>query len=145
MKKIISGKRYDTETAKEVGSWSNGYYGTDFKYEGEVLYRKRGGEYFLYGEGNAASRYAEAVGSNSWAGGWRIMPLSYNEAAKWAETHLDADEYEAEFGEVPEDDSDQSVVLSVRVSPAAKAALDRATAQTGRSKGDIVSELLLAL
>lgn len=24
MKKIINGKKYDTETAKELGSWSNG-------------------------------------------------------------------------------------------------------------------------
>ena len=144
MKKIINSKRYDTETAKEVGRWGNGYYGTDFKYEGEVLYRKRGGEYFLYGEGNSASRYAEAVGSNSWTGGWRIMPLAYDEAAKWAESHLDADEYEAEFGEVPEDDTDE-VVLSVRVSEAAKSALDRSAVKTGRTRSEIVTELLLSL
>lgn len=143
MRKIINGKRYDTETAAEVGTWSNGYFGNDFAYESETLYRKRGGEYFVYGEGGARSRYAQARGTNSWIGGERIMPISYAEAAKWAEEHLDADEYEAEFGEVPEDDND--VVLSVRVSAAAKTALDRAAAKTGRTRSEIVTDLLLAL
>ena len=38
MKKIINGKRYDTDTAKELGSWSYSHYG-DFAYVCETLYR----------------------------------------------------------------------------------------------------------
>lgn len=32
MKKIIDGKKYDTETAKLVGEWTNGYSYNDFHY-----------------------------------------------------------------------------------------------------------------
>lgn len=145
MKKIINNRKYDTDTATMVGEWANMYDIRDFAYYSETLYRKRNGEYFLFGSGNARSKYAASLGNNSWGGSDQIIPLTYDAAREWAERCMDADEYEAEFGAVSEDDSDQSVVLSVRVSPAAKAALDRATAQTGRSKGDIVSELLLAL
>lgn len=101
MKKIINQKRYDTETAKMMGT---DYYGMprDFEYWQETLYRKQTGEFFLHGEGGAMSRYAEAVGTNSWSGGERIMPLTVEEAQKWAEKHLTADEYESIFGAVEE-------------------------------------------
>ena len=144
MKKIISNRKYDTDTASMVGEWSNDYPANDFHFESVTLYRKRNGEYFLHGEGGAMSRYASAVELSGWASGERIMPLSYDDARTWAEEHLDADSYEREFGEVSEDE-EESVVLSVRVSPAAKAALDRAAARTGQSKGELVSKALLAL
>ena len=32
MKKIINGRLYDTETAKLIGSWSNGFSSSDFHY-----------------------------------------------------------------------------------------------------------------
>jgi hypothetical protein len=57
---------------------------------------------------------------------------------------MDADAYEAEFGEVSEG-GEGDVVISIRVSPAAKAALDRMAAQTGRKKGDILTELLTTM
>ncbi len=48
MKKIINGKRYDTETAKLIGS--DGYSNpSDFNYWSEDLYQKKTGEFFLYG------------------------------------------------------------------------------------------------
>lgn len=144
MKRIINRRKYDTETAAMVGEWSNMYDVRNFSYFCETLYRKRSGEYFLHGEGNASSKYAESAGQNQWSGGSRIIPLSYESAREWAESHLEPDEYEAEFGEVDED-SDETVVLSVRVSPAAKAALDRLAAKTGRAKGDLVAEAILAL
>lgn len=144
MKKIINGRKYDTEKATMLGEWSNMSDYRDFNYFCETLYRKRNGEYFLCGEGNAASKYAESMGQNSWSGGWAIMPLSYESAQQWAVDHLEVDEYEAIFGEVSEDD-DEEVVLSVRVPSSAKAALDRLAAKTGRSKGDLVTEAILAL
>ena len=48
MKKIINGKLYDTDTAKEVFAISCGNGPSDFHYYAEQLYRKRTGEYFLY-------------------------------------------------------------------------------------------------
>ncbi|MBO5969937.1 MAG: hypothetical protein J6S14_15725 [Clostridia bacterium] len=102
MKKIINGKKYDTGTAKELGIWSNSYYPGDFAYCSETLYRKKTGEYFLYGIGGPMSKYAEHIGSNTTIGGSNIKPMTESEAREWAETHLDAEEYEEIFGEVEE-------------------------------------------
>ena len=143
MKKIINGKRYDTETATLVTEWESGY-PSDLGYVCEELYKKRTGEYFIFGHGGAASKYATSAGNNSWSGGSAIIPLSYDAARQWAEGHMSADAYEAEFGEVAEGD-EGDVVLSIRVSQAAKAALDRMAARTGRAKGDILTELLTSI
>ena len=50
MKKIIKGKVYDTDTARELASWANGGNWRDFSHLEETLYRKKTGEYFLHGE-----------------------------------------------------------------------------------------------
>ena len=101
MKKIINGKRYDTNTAKLIGeaSYINR---TDFHYWTEELYQKRTGEFFIYGKGGPASRYSRSTGQNSWSGGEKIIPLTINEAKEWAEKYLDGDEYEELF-QVEED------------------------------------------
>lgn len=56
MKKIINGKKYDTETAREVACKAWGYYG-DLNFVFETLYKKKTGEFFLYGEGGANTSY----------------------------------------------------------------------------------------
>ena len=116
MKKVINGKRYDTDTAKSCGydSYSNS---SDFNYWYEELYRKNNGEFFLYGEGGPMSRYAVSTGQNSWSGGEKIIPLSVESAQKWAEEHLSGDEYEAIFGRIEEDDTTK-MPWTIRVSPA---------------------------
>jgi hypothetical protein len=75
----------------------------NFSQFSETLYRKKTGEFFLYGEGGPMTKYAVAEGSNSWRGGSRIMPLSFHEAREWAEEHLSGEEYEAIFGKVVEE------------------------------------------
>lgn len=102
MKQIINGKMYNTETATEVASWWNGYSRRDFKFCEETLYLKRTGEFFLYGEGGAMSKYSESCGQNCWVGGSQIIPLTIDKAKQWAEKHLDADEYISLFGEPEE-------------------------------------------
>lgn len=104
MKKVINGKLYNTETAKEIKSVSHGDGPRDFRYYEETLYRKRTGEYFLAGEGGPMTKYRQTVGQNSWRGGDGIIPLSYEETLAWAEQEMDVDEYEAEFGQVDEGD-----------------------------------------
>ena len=103
MKKIINGKRYDTNTAAKVASYNN--MSLEFP-EGFIatLYRKRGGEYFLHGIGNAESPFGVEVRGNPLvrAKGERIVPLSVKEAMEWAKKYLYAEEYEALFGEVNE-------------------------------------------
>lgn len=97
MKKIIRGKRYDTDTAKKLHEWSSDLPGNDFGFYEETLYRKKTGEYFLCGRGNAASKYARAIDENSWSAGARIIPLTEAEAREWMERHASSDEYEAVF------------------------------------------------
>lgn len=101
MKKIVNGKLYDTDTAKEVGCYSNGYGTGDFQYCYESLYRKRTGEYFLYGRGGARSKYSERCG-NGWSEGWMIIPYTEEEAKEWAVENMDADDYMELFGTVEE-------------------------------------------
>lgn len=102
MKKIINGKRYDTETAEEIGFWRTERSVTDFSYCEETLYRKRTGEFFLYGDGGPSSPYAHAAYGMMGAGE-AIVPLTEDEAKTWVEQKLDADTYEALFPVEEED------------------------------------------
>ena len=114
MKRIINGKRYDTDKAECLAnaSYSNR---RDFSYWSEDLYRKRTGEYFLYGEGGPASRYAVTAGQNVWSGGEKIIPISEDTAREWAEKYLDADEYEKIFGTTGEDEEKKTVSFSLKI------------------------------
>ena len=102
MKKIIYRKMYNTETATMVASYTNGYGCGDFHYICEELYRKKTGEYFLYGRGGAMTKYAEYCGANSWSGSCAIFPLIEADAQAWVMEHCDADTYIEIFGEVEE-------------------------------------------
>lgn len=113
MKKIISGKVYDTDTAERVGEWDNGRLDDCLYRCCEELYRKRTGEFFLYGYGGPGSKYSVSLGNDNWSGGEKIIPLSYDAAQKWAEDHLDGEEYESIFGTVTEDDSRVNLTVSV--------------------------------
>ena len=101
MKKIINGRKYDTETAKELGYWCNGYNLNDFDYEEETLYQKKNGEFFIFGQGGARSAYSGLDGNWHCAGS-AIIPIDEERAKQWAEQNLKADEYEKIFGEVEE-------------------------------------------
>lgn len=140
MKKIINGKRYDTGTAQEIGCWDSPHGLTDFAHSSETLYRKQTGEYFLYGEGGPMSQYAVPEGNNGWSGGERIMPLSFEEAREWAEAHLDADDYEAAFGEVEEDGSKVVVGFTVSASTAEK--IKRRASAAGMNQSEWLTRLI---
>ena len=101
MKKIINGKKYDTNTAKILGGAGYSHPG-DFSFWTERLYQKKTGEFFLHGIGGAMSKYARSTGLNEWTGGEEIRPLSREEAREWAEKNLDAEEFEEVFGELEE-------------------------------------------
>ena len=140
MKKIINGKVYNTSTAERVGGWSNNHATSDFGYCSEDLYRKRTGEFFLFGQGSAGSRYAKSCGNNEWSGGEKIIPMSYQSAQKWAEDKLNAEQYEAIFGAVPEDDSRVTITLSLSASSVERA--KRAAAQAGISLSSYIEGLI---
>lgn len=102
MKKIINSRLYDTDTAKEIGWYDNGYGAGDFHHLQETLYRKKTGEFFLYGSGGAMTRYSVECGNRCWSGSQDITPLTVEEAMEWTEEHLDADTYIEVFGAVEE-------------------------------------------
>ena len=139
MKKIIGGKRYDTEKAVLCGSDSFSNY-TDFNYWEESLYQKRTGEFFLHGEGGARTKYAKRTELNSWCGGEKLIPLTYDEAKAWAEEHLDADTYEKYFEVV--EDMDKTV-MSVSVPAAVADMLRKEAAKTGKAVSEIITDIVL--
>ena len=101
MKKIIRGRKYDTKTARKVGCKTEQAQYGDVDY---ALYRKRTGEYFVHAEFS----YMLDDGNPDY-----IKPLSADEANEWAQEHLNADVYEAEFGEIVDDDETISASINL--------------------------------
>lgn len=87
MKEVISGKMYDTSTAKKLCSATNGRNSDDPKYSCESLYLEKTGEYFLYSEGGQLSQYSKPC----------IHPLIISLAKTWAEHNFAEEEYESIF------------------------------------------------
>lgn len=138
MKKVIDGALYSTETAKEIGFWSNDLSSRDFGWCRETLHRTKSGKHFIHGEGGARSRYAQRYG-DMWGNGESIVPLSHAEAMTWAEENLTADEYAAEFGE-PEEAADDRVALNITVPPGVKRKLESMRSESGKSISQIITE-----
>lgn len=140
MKKIISGKVYDTSTAELLGTYSSPGSAADFSHFKESIFRKRTGEFFIFGEGGSASRYAVQVEQNTWSGGFKIIPLTWDEARTWVESYLDSESYERIFGPVSEDNSRVAVNLSLPASSVEKAR--RAASQSGMSLSAYIDFLI---
>ena len=98
VKKTINGTRYDTEKACLVGDYYTRRLATDdSRFWKAALYKtKRSGKYFLFGQGNAMTRFA------AHAGGWgeKIIPMSTQEAHEWAKQYLDAEVVRQHFKEL---------------------------------------------
>lgn len=140
MKKIIRGRLYDTDTAKEVGSWENEAVArNDFNWFEETLYRKKTGEFFLAGSGGPASKYAERS-YGTWIGGSSIEPISYEDAREWAEKHMEADDYVKWF-EVS-DDTDTKSTITLRLSQASIDKLRIVASSKDVIASDIVDDLI---
>lgn len=101
MKRIINGRMYNTETAVKVADFFAGSSAGDFSHFGEELYRKKTGEWFLYGYGGPMSCYAVSYGSET-SGSSEIMPYTEKEAKAWLEENGFVDEYIKYFGEPEE-------------------------------------------
>lgn len=138
MNKVINGKRYDTETAELVGQWDNGHNFGEFQYECEELYRKKTGEFFLYGKGGPMSSYAVPSGNNNWTGSSKITPISIDEAKEWAEKNLDADDYEKYF----QLEEEGNIAFSLLIPGNLYNRLKEVSEKTGKSMKDIIVEAL---
>lgn len=131
MDKIINGKRYNTEAAREVARWENGLKGIDYSLQ--VLYCKRTGEYFLYSQGG------EKPSDLAYTA--RLTPLTYREAKKWGETHMDGADYEDEF-EVVEDGT--RVIIHATISSATRSRLDAIRSENGWTLAEAIEHAVEA-
>ena len=141
MRKIIDRKTYDTKTATCVGWWCNDFDQTDFNYLEETLYRKRTGEYFLFGLGGGLTEYAEFYNGANMRG-TKIIPLTYEDARTWAEEKLDGDEYIDEFGDPEEDAGGERVTMTITLTKAKATALQKAAQKAGVSESVFIAENL---
>lgn len=138
MNKVINGKRYDTETAQFIGEWNNGHRYGEFQYECEELYKKKTGEFFLYGSGGAMSSYAVPCGNNNWTGSSKITPIDIGEAKKWVEKNLDADDYEKYF----QLEEEGNIAFSLLFPESLYNKLKDKSEKTGKTMKDIIVEAL---
>ena len=141
MKKVINQRRYDTDTAKLIGSADWGMPG-DFRHWEEDLYQKKTGEFFIHGVGGPASKYAESIGQNEWRGGEKIIPLNYDNARDWVEKNLDADTYERLFELEDEENEKSTAYTGVYLTPSTRDKLDKMAAKQGKTRSRIVTELI---
>jgi hypothetical protein len=86
MKKIIKGKRYDTDTATLIASYNNGLSCGDFRHIYEDLYITQKGQWLMEYEGGPKTKYAITCG-NRIDGDSDLILLSENEAYDWIEKH----------------------------------------------------------
>lgn len=127
MRKIINGKMYDTSTAKRRSGAIDVGNGEELDFYGLTLYQKRTGEFFLYRD-----VYRGDLDDG-------IIPLTYDDAREWAESHLDADDYESIFGDITDD---RGQILSLSISAVASERARRAAAQQGLSLSEYIEGLI---
>ena len=77
----ISGRRYNTETAKLVKTMESSEKTTSPFWYSVALYRKPGGEYFVHGVGNELTLFGRPS-YNRQVNGERIIPISVEVAEK---------------------------------------------------------------
>lgn len=137
MYKVINGKKYNSDTAKLLGTWCAECGSTDFDYFTESLYRSKSGNFFIYGSGNENSPYRQQIEYNTWTGGESIIPISFKQAQKWAEDHLDGEDYEAIFG-----DADLDSDATLTISAGALKRLKQIQSQSGKTLKAIIDEMV---
>ena len=98
MKRIIDGKRYDTETATRIATvGSETISVTDFNHWEADLYRTPKGRWFLAGRGGPMTMFARPDGSGMTSGGGGIIPISDTEAQEYLEDDRNVEALECWF------------------------------------------------
>ena len=103
MKRIIDGKRYDTNTATRLHEYQSPYAHNDFNFFRESLYRTEKENYFLAGEGGALTPYGQLEVVGQMQSGEGIRLITKKEAMKWLEGHDGEVVLEQEFADSIED------------------------------------------
>ena len=125
MKKVIKGKKLDTQTAKIVGTAMI----DDNKDIVETLYRTKSAAYFIH------NVYSKST-TGKLEAGEDIYLVSADEAKAWAKKWLTQPEYDSFFGDI---DSDKTVTITINISAKAYNALKREKELTGDTYGEIIS------
>ena len=81
----IDGRRYNTDKAYRVCGRDNDRTRADFQHEEVCLYRTNRGEYFIHGEGGAATAWGFEDDNGSRAFGAGIFPVGNKTAAMIAD------------------------------------------------------------
>lgn len=139
--KIINGRRYDTERAKEIGYDESNFDRSNFHWYEETLYQKKTGEFFIHGNGHAASPYSTSYGYSSRGPGEELVPLTIDEAKKWVEEHLSVEVYEDLFGEIDEDD--EAIAVCIKLTPKARDMAKRVAAERGTTMSALIEGLII--
>lgn len=112
MKKVINGKVYNTEKAKLIAeAHHDNIKDADGKSLKQWMYQKKTGEYFIYAIGAAIE--LQNIFQHGYKPNAGIYPLTYDQAQKWAERELSADQWESIFGDPEDDDTQVAVNLSM--------------------------------
>ena len=141
--KIINGRRYDTERAKEIGYYESDFERSNFQWYEETLYQKKTGEFFIYGNGHAASPYSTSYGYTSRGPGDALVPLTLEEAQKWVEEHLSVETYEELFGEADEDD--ETVAVCIKLTPKTRDMAKRIASERGTTMSALIESLITGI
>ncbi|MBD5430891.1 MAG: hypothetical protein HDR41_00225 [Lactobacillus sp.] len=148
MHKRINGKMYDTEKAKLVGHYDNGYPVNDNRYTEFWIYKKRTGEYFLYGESNAGGDFAEFNPSaGAYESGYGFRPLSLIDAKHLIEKqqdkfdNSDVDVYEQEFGKL-NTATDVKITKTYSLKKTNAEKLERLAQEQGVSRSEMLDRLI---
>lgn len=139
MEKIIKGKRYNTATAEAVAEHEY-LYRSDFEWVHEILYQKRTGEYFLWGEGGPKSKYRKKVEQRVFVDGEGIKPLTIDEAKAFVEKYGTPEEYEKLF--IIDEWDDETVPLNIYLPTPTFQRLKMASVEQKISMTQLVSELI---
>jgi len=102
MRAVINGKVYDTSTAKEIHKIKR-YPKDSWHHYSETLYRTRRGNWFLYGEGLPASKYATRSETGDYTSGERIDVFSASQAFHFLESHGDVESLKLYFNQEVEE------------------------------------------
>lgn len=74
----INGVVHNTKTAEVIARNGSGREVShrDDRWFTETLYRKKSGEFFLYGSGGIFTKYAKQIDKNTWERSEAILPLA---------------------------------------------------------------------
>ena len=122
MKRVINGRRYDTDKATLVGEACHGE-PMQPGYTRETLYRKRGGEYFIVVQGTYT---------------YDMVPLKYKEAQAWYIDNMGGAAYTEEF------EAQGLKTVNVTLTLDCKRKLDRIANDARVPRGKVIETLILA-